>query len=780
VPDQPAVPDPHEKAHHGKLLVVGIGASAGGLEALSDLTQNVPVDSMAFVVVQHLSPRHESILPQLLSRSASLEVVTVADGMPLEPNKIFVIPPNTDLAVMQGVLHLVAPPTGRGPRMPIDFFFRAMAEDQGANAIGIVLSGTGSDGTFGLKAIKAAGGVTFAQEPTTAKYDGMPRSALASGAADFSLSPQEIGNELARIARQWSGPAAPISSKAPQQEQINKLFILLRAETGNDLTHYKTSTLERRIERRMLLNKIGTLEDYVKFVQSNRDELNTLYKDTLISVTNFFRDPEAYDALKRLVFPQILENKDPGQPVRIWVPACATGEEPYSLAMALLEYSEEVSREVKLQVFGTDIDDDAIQYARRGVYPANITLDVSPDRLDRYFVKKDGEYFVPRRIRDLVVFSKQNVLKDAPFSRIDLVSCRNLLIYLQPAAQKRVLRILHYATNPAGFLLLGTSETVADAPLLFTPLDRKFKVYARKTTAMQPGLDMPFSPPVGPNEGGRHTGPPRPNLSLQSVADRKVLDLYGPPGVLINDELEILQFRGHTGPFLDPAPGAATLNVLRVARFELHIELKSAIQQAQARGQRVTVEAHCPDGDKPGLVRIDVVPFQDPDTNARCMLVLFHRLPPPREIPVQPGDEADQVLTAGFTQRIDELEREVAATREFLQTTIEEKESTLEELKSANEELQSSNEELQSTNEELETSKEEMQSTNEELTTVNEELQNRMAELSQTNDDLHNVLAGVDNAVVIIGMDRKFAATPARPSGSSTSCPATSAARSVF
>jgi two-component system, chemotaxis family, CheB/CheR fusion protein len=747
------VPEP------GKFLVVGVGASAGGLEALGELTQNVPIDHMAFIIVQHLAPQHESVLPQLLARTSKVKVVTASDGITIEPNNVYVLPPNADLAVMHGVIHLIKPAGSSGPRLPIDYTFRTLAEDQGASAIGIVLSGTGSDGTFGLEAIKAAGGITFVQDPASARYDGMPRSALASGAADFCLTPQQIGEELARIAKL---PRVLRAAKEPApgphaQDQLGKLFLFIRSAFGNDLSSYKSATIDRRIERRMTLHKIARLEDYVSFVQSNQEELRALYKDMLITVTSFFRDPEVFEALKAKVIPELLAQRGQAAAFRVWVPACATGEEAYSFAICLLEFLADKGADTRVQIFGTDVDDDAIQHARRGVYPANIELDVSPDRLNRFFTKKDHEYTVSRRIRDMVVFSKQNILKDAPFSRIDLASCRNLLIYLQPASQKKVLRILHYALNPGGHLVLGTSESVGDAPDLFSLLDRKTKIYTKKNVAPQVGLESSFGTSPRGEPPQQPSAAPKPKLSLQTLVDRRVIELYGPPGVVVNEDLEIVQFRGHTGPFLDPVPGTATLNLLKLARFDLHIELKKALEKARSQYQRVTTEIRYLGDDKGSDLRLDVSPIQDPESNARCFVVLFDLLPPPRGGPAvsrATGGAGD--ATRVLRRRIEQLDRELALTKEFLQTTIEEKESTTEELKSANEELQSSNEELQSTNEELETSKEEMQSTNEELTTVNEELQNRMAELSQINDDLHNVLAGVDNAVIIVGMDLRI------------------------
>jgi len=750
----PQVPSA-EEVENREFLIVGIGASAGGLDALSELFRQLERDATAFIVVQHLAPDHESILTQLLSRITKLPVHTAANDMTIEPNHIYVIPPNANLAVLHGVIRLLPALDTHGPRLPVDYLFRSLAEDQGRFAVGIVLSGTGTDGTLGLKAIKAAGGYTFAQDPETAKYDGMPRSAITSGAADFSLAPKDIAVELSRISKRGFRPVDRTTELPRVQDQIAKLFVLIRAEFGNDLSQYKASTIDRRIERRMILHKLTRLEDYVRFVQQNRDELAALYKDILITVTSFFRDPAAFEALKSEVFPTLFEHKEPGRPIRAWVPGCATGEEAYSIAIALLEYCEAKNVEDRFQIFGTDIDDDAIETARRGVYPANIALDVSMERLTRFFTKREDSFVIARRIRDMLVFSHQNVLKDAPFSRMDFVSCRNLLIYLQPPAQKRVLHILHYSLNPTGYLLLGTSESIGDSAELFSPIDRKNKIYLRRNVPTQVAPEFRFGTPrLG--EPMRDTPMPRPTQNLQGMADRKVLELYGPPGVVVGPNMEVLQFRGRTGPFLEPAPGAASFNLLKIARYELHVDLKKAIQDASATQARVSPEVTYHENGKARVVTLDVVPLQDPESKSHCFLVLFVQAPEVKETAGADGAKETGAPSPQAAQRITALERELASTKEYLQTTIEEKESALEELQSANEELQSSNEELQSTNEELETSKEEMQSTNEELTTVNEELQNRMVELSQSNDDLHNVLAGVDNAMVIVGMDLRI------------------------
>jgi two-component system CheB/CheR fusion protein len=739
-----------------RFFIVGVGASAGGLEALSALLKGLSLDSMAIVIVQHLAPKYESVLPTLLSRSSEIAAVSVEDGMRVEPGHIYVIPPNTDLAILQGVLHLMPPPAGAGhrPRLPVDYFFRSLAEDQGSRAIGVVLSGTGSDGTLGLRAIKDAGGITFAQDPVSARYDGMPRSAIESGAADLALSPAAIADELARI-RTHPYLARPRAAPPAAQENVAKLIVLMRTAFGNDLTYYKPTTMDRRIERRMALHKIEKLADYVKFVQSSADELRLLYQDMLISVTSFFRDREPFEVLKSKILPRILETKEAGGPIRIWVPACSTGEEAYSIAIALLEVLDDRAQDFRLQVFGTDVDEASIQTARRGVFPPNIALDVSSERLQRFFVKKQNEYQVCRRIRDLVVFSNQNLIRDAPFSRLDVVSCRNLLIYLRPSMQKKVLRILHYALLPTGYLMLGTSETVGDLTDYFSLVDRKNKLYAKRQVAATAAFDVGFGVrrpealPSLPSSTARRSG-----VNLSGLADRKILEIYGPPGVVINEDLDVIQIRGRTRGYLEPMPGAPSFNVLRLARPDLHAELRRAIHEAKSTNRRATVEAQVKDGGVARAVTIEVLPLVDPETKVRCLMVLFQE--PTAESP--PGDVAPEApaRASAEEERTRELERDLLLTKEYLQSTIEELETANEELKSSNEELQSSNEELQSTNEELETSKEELQSSNEELTTVNDELQNRMSELQISNDDLHNVLAGIDSALIILGLDLRI------------------------
>ncbi len=736
----------------GGPIIVGVGASAGGLEALAALISNLVLDSMSFVVVQHLSPDYESALPTLLSRSSrNIPVVAASDGLKVEANHVYVIPPNADLGILHGVLQVITPPALPHPRLPIDYFFRSLAVDQGSRAMGVVLSGTGSDGALGLKSIKEAGGLTFAQEPSSAKYDGMPRAAIDSGVVDFTGTPAAIASELMFLGKH---PYHQATRNTPlrNQDGLARILLLIRSTFGNDLTYYKSATVERRLERRMALHKIEHVDDYAKLLQSNAQELRYLYKDMLIGVTNFFRDPEIFEALRRVVFPRIAETKKGNVPIRGWVPACSTGEEAYSIAMALVEFLEERGQPTRIQLFATDVDDDSILSARRGRYPQNIALDVSPVRLARFFVAQEDGYNVAREIRDMVVFSTHDVAKDPPFSRLDLVSCRNLLIYLQPVMQKKVLRIFHYALQPTGFLLLGNSESVGDAADLFSVVDARSKVYLPKTTALLSPIDVgPTARP--PSRVLQAGGRLRPIINIAQMAERKVLDLFGPPGVVINENLDVLHFRGRTSPYLEPPPGAATLNVLRMARPELHAGLRQAIEEALREDRHIKMACQVSDGGRLRPFTLEVIPIPEPETRTKCHLVLFHA----------PG-QADALTPAatlapspeGADPRSTALERELLVTKEYLQNAIEELEGTNEELQSAVEELQSANEELQSTNEELETSKEEMQSGNEELTTVNDELHHRMGELQQTYDDLTNVMNGVDNAVIIVGMDLRI------------------------
>ena len=731
--------------------VVGVGASAGGLEALETFLGRLPRTGMAFVVIQHLAPGKESHLPQILSRSTRLPVAPARDGLSVEADHVYVIPPGANLAIFGGKLHLMdvsTAPSGE-PMLPVDFFFSSLAKECGGRCMGVVLSGTGLDGTRGLQEIREAGGLTFAQDPATARFPAMPSSAAAG--ADAVLAPDAIADELVRISRH---PYLVRGGIRPQPEDaLKKLFFLIRSAYGTDISFYKYATVRRRIERRMALHKVERLEDYIQLVQSRPAEMKTLYRDLLINVTSFFRDVEPFTILRDIVFPRIIERKKSGESIRVWVPACSTGEEAYSIGICLLEALGDRAQEFRIQVFATDLDGEAIAQARQGLYPSTIGMDVSSERLRRFFSRRENSFQVGRRLRELVVFANHDLTRDASFSRLDLCSCRNLFIYLQGGLQKRALKVLHHALVPEGFLMLGTSETVGDAPELFTVFEKKNRIYVKRG-AVSTGL-LEIDGTVREHRRSRNEPPDplRPLANLQQLADRKVLERFGPAGVLVNDNLEVLQFRGRTGPYLEPQPGAATLNLLRLARPELHVELRSVIQRSLAENIPTTARhVGLRIGDKLHSLSIEVHPIRDAESGARSLLVLFREddgskpteEPPPATGPA-PGDG-----------RVEELERELAGTKAYLQSAVEELETSNEELKSANEELQSSNEELQSTNEELETSKEELQSSNEELSTVNDELQNRLEELSVSNDDLVNLLATVAPPVVMVSMDLRL------------------------
>ncbi len=754
----PADSDGAEASPAPACPIVGVGASAGGLEALTTLLRNITIDSLAFVIVQHLARDHESLLPEILGRSSHMPVLAIADGMRVEPNRVYVAPPNASVALLKGVFHLMSP----SAPLPIDSFFRSLAEDQGPRAIGVVLSGMGSDGAQGLREIKARGGLAFAQDPRSAKYDSMPSSAQETGVVDRILPPEGIASELMTVSKHPYLVLPPSAGPpASEREELGKVFILIRSAYGNDLSLYKASTINRRVARRMALHQIEHLRDYVRFLQDNRAELTALYRDVLISVTSFFRDVEPFEILERVILPRILERKGAAAPLRIWVPACASGEEAYSLGICVLELLEASAQGVRLQIFGTDVDEEAIGRARRGVYPPNIEADVSQQRLARFFVKTDEGYQVNRHLRDSIVFSVQNIAHDSPFSRIDLASCRNLLIYLQPALQKKVLGLLHCALVPDGVLLLGTSETVGDTADLFSLVDRKNKIYVKKNLPVTPAIDHRWPRDLARSAGpSAQEGERRGRPTAQQIADRKLVERYGPPSVLVSENLDVLQFRGDTGPYLSPSPGTATLNLLKLLRPELQVEVWRAAQQALASDTpsrvpplRLTYDG--PPGesrDRRRMVAVHVLPIHEPETRSRCLLMVFEDAGAAPESPSLPLAATG---TGVEEERVRELEQELEATKEYLQTTIEELETSNEELKSTNEELQSTNEELQSTNEELETSKEELQSTNEELSTMNDELQRRLADLARMSSDLDNLLVSLSEPVLIVDAERR-------------------------
>ncbi len=745
---QGASGDAPEQTGPADVTIVGVGASAGGLDALEVLLGRVSRGELAVVVVQHLSPDHVSSLPEILARATGMKVVEIEDGVLVERGHVYVAPPNVDVLLRNGHLRLNRPVDRTPPRHTIDVFLRSLAAERGRRAIGVVLSGAANDGTLGLRAIKEEGGITFAQEPSTAGARSMPQSALNAGVVDFCLTPAEIGDELMRLGIH---PYVALEHDLPlPADALATVFNKLRVAIGVDFAAYKRGTIERRLYRRLALLRLDTLESYVRYLDKNPSELGLLFGDLLIGVSSFFRDPDVFKALEERVLPALLEGRAAEVPLRVWVPGCATGEEAYSIAICALELLGEHAPAQPVQIFATDIDEAALDRARHAVYPKSIEAEVSTERLQRYFVVDERGYRVSRRIRDMVVFARHDLVRDPPFSRLDVISCRNVLIYLQPHAQRRVLRVFHYALNPGGALVLGLSESVSEADDLFSLADRKLKIYTKHNAHLGRAFD-PGALRAAALPRERHGGPAaqRTPLSVQQVADRRLLERYAPPGMLVTDTLEVVQLRGRTGPFLEPVPGVLSNQLLKLLRPELAPVARATVAasaksgtSASSRPVRMAV------GSDARSVVIDVMPVADTGGAAPCYLVLFRD--EPGGVAVEAGPPV------AVEAEVEALQRELAASKESLQTTIEELEVANEELQSANEELQSSNEELQSTNEELETSKEELQSTNEELTTVNDELQSRMTQLSITGDDLKNALATVSAALLFVGEDMRI------------------------
>ena len=745
--------------------IVGIGASAGGLAAFEAFFSGMPADAepgMAFVLVQHLAPDHKSILTDLVRRYTRMQVFEVEDGMAVRPNCTYIIPPNRDMALLNGALQLLAPSSPRGQRQPIDFFFRSLAQDQHERAICIVLSGTGSDGTLGVRAVKGEGGIVMVQEPASAEYDGMPRSVLGTGLADYQLPPAGMPAQLISYAARAFGktplPAAGMVSQA--DNLLGKIFILLRAQTGHDFSQYKPSTIHRRIERRMAVQQIETVDGYVKYLQQTPCEVEALFRDLLIGVTSFFRDKEAFKTLEETAIPRLLADKPADCAVRVWVPGCSTGEEAYSIAILIRERLAALKQNCTLQIFATDIDSQAIAAARAGSYPASVAADLSPERLARFFTVEPGGsvYRINKDVRDLMVFSEQDVIKDPPFSRLDLISCRNLMIYMGGELQKRLIPLFHYALKQGGQLFLGTSETVGDFGGLFDTLDRKAKLYQRKEDfngAQRAALSR-FLPPVTEVDSAHPRAAVKAGhpvkLPLQELTETALLQQVAPACALVDGNGDILYLHGRTGMYLEPSPGEAGINnILKMAREGLQPDLGMALHKAamtkevtRCRCQRVRTNGHFT------AVDLTVRPV-NPGPGAAAgplYLVILEAAPPAPETSRPPAGAAG--AGADSDARIAALKKELQAKDDYLQSANEELETSNQELKSSSEEMQSVNEELQSTNEELETSKEEMQSINEELSTVNSELQTKVGDLSRANNDMNNLLAGTGIATVFL------------------------------
>lgn len=756
-PEQPGGEDASsekEESAGASFPIVGIGASAGGLEAFERFFKAMPPDSgMAFVIVQHLDPTHRSILTDLVKKFTSMNVFEVQDDMLVEPDCVYVIPPNHDMAIRRGRLHLLEQATTLGRRLPIDFFFRSLAADQGANAICIVLSGTGTEGTLGLKAIKEWDGMVMVQSPDSAQYDGMPRSAVFTGLADFVLPPEKMPEQLTAYVRRTVTPEVRknhLQSAKPSALQLQKVLILLHAQTGHDFASYKQNTIIRRIERRMSVNQIDDMADYVRYLGENPSEVDTLFKELLIEVTNFFRDPEAFASLREKVIPQLFRERPPDSPIRVWVPGCSTGEEAYSIAMLLRDHMDEHRREYRPQVFATDIDRNAIEVGRSGTYTDSISADIPSESYHRFFLKEGHTFQVRKPIRDMLVFAVQSVIKDPPFSKLDLVSCRNLLIYMGSELQKRVLHIFHYALKPGGFLFLGSSESIGEFADLFSVVDRKWKIYERRGDVVRhPSVAGHLQQPV-PHLTSDLTDrevKPKEKISLREIAERTLLHFYAPAAAIINEKGEVLYIHGRTGKFLEPTQGEASMNIVAMAREGLKLELGAALRKAIMQKQEVRYEnLRVKTNGDVQYVDLTVRPLTEPPSTQGLLLVMFDEHPAPLSTDAAVLFEAPEEAR----RRIAELEQELNSTREYLRTTVVELETSNEELKSANEELQSANEELQSTNEEVETSGEELQSVNEELMTVNAELETKLEELSRANSDLNNLLTSTDIGTIFL------------------------------
>jgi chemotaxis methyl-accepting protein methylase/PAS domain-containing protein len=736
--------------------VVGIGASAGGLEALEQFLKNVPEKcGMAYVVIQHLNPTLKGALPELLQRATGMKVFEVTDRMQVKPDSVYVIPPNKDLSILHGVLYLFEPKAPRGLRLPIDSFLRSLAEDQQESSIGVILSGMGSDGTIGLRAIKEQGGLALVQEPASAKFDSMPRSAIAEGLADIVAPVGELPGKILDYLRH----ASTVLKKEAQGEvedwtSLEKILLLLRAKTGHDFAQYKQNTLCRRIERRMGIHQIDRTDAYIRFLQTNPQELELLFKELLIGVTCFFRDPAAWEQLKVEIIPDLLRSRPSGSTMRAWSVGCSTGEEAYSLAMIFKEALEQVRPDVhfKMQIFATDLDRDAIDKARQAVYPANIVADVSPERLRRFFVQEATGYRIGKEIREMVTFATHNVIMDAPFTKLDILICRNLLIYLRAEVQKLVLPLFHYSLNPGGIMFLGSAETADSFSDLFQALNLKLRLFRRRESVVSArlnGFPSSFATPLP--EMPMELTSVKPAANLQFLAHQLLLQHFSPPAVLVSEKGDILYINGRTGKYLEPAAGKANWNIFAMARDGIRFELGSAFQKVNREKGSVTIKG-LKVGTNGGTQMVDVTvkAIEEPVALQGMVMIVFADAPMPPAMKKPSSTKKGTVVNA----RVVELEQELKQVREDLLTIREE-------MQSSQEELKSTNEELQSTNEELITSKEEMQSLNEELQTVNAEQQSKMNELARTNNDMRNLLNSTEIVTVFLDNDlnvRRFTA----------------------
>jgi two-component system CheB/CheR fusion protein len=725
--------------------IIGIGASAGGLEALDLFLKNVPEGSnMAFVIVQHLDPTYKGIMVELLQRATAMKVMQTKDRTLVKPNCVYVIPPNKNMSILHGVLHLLDFTAPRGLRLPIDFFFRSLADDQRKRSFGVILSGMGTDGTLGIKAIKEKDGVVFVQEPSSAKFDGMPKSAIDSGLADIVAPVEELPGKIIGFIKHVPHIAKQGHSDDDKANSaMEKIIILLRSQTGQDFSLYKKNTVYRRIERRMGIHQIDKIANYVRYLQEHPQEIEILFNELLIGVTNFFRDPEMWEELKNKVLPSLLAERSHSQTLRAWVPGCSTGEEAYSLVIIFKEFIEELkpSGNITLQIFATDLDRSAIEKARIGFYPENIVTDVSPARLKRFFIKKERGYEISKAIREMVIFAPQSIIMDPPFTKLDILSCRNLLIYMTTELQKKLIPLFHFTLNPGGILFLGSAETPGSFTNLFKQVKSKSTIYRRLENALLYDVfDFPSSFVRTRKAEQQQTNLLKPTANIQSLADQLLLQTYSPAAILTNNSGDIIYISGRTGRYLEPAIGKANWNIFAMAREGLRQELTRAFQKALRNKETVKI-TNVIVGTNGGTQALDltVQPINEPETLTGMVMIVFTEL---TSLPEKKVSGKEKQIPAG-TARAKDLELELKHTRQ-------ENQSIREEIQTSQEELQSTNEELQSTNEELVTSKEEMQSMNEELHTINHELQSKVDELTLINNDVKNLFDSTDIAILFL------------------------------
>ena len=740
---------PTTSAH---LRIVGLGASAGGLEALRAFFGSMPAKTgLSFVVVVHLDPTHESLMPELLAKSTTLAVREAQDRQPVEADHVYIIPPNRALTIEQGLVRVREVADRRGLRGSIDHFFRSLADDQHDGAIGVILSGTGTEGTVGLRAIKAEGGMVMAQAPDTASQSGMPSSAIATGLVDFVLPPEQMPKALLAYVQHMRihRAATRASSDAKPLNGLHGILEVLRARTKYDFRGYKKGTLQRRVERRMALHHIPSVDTYVDFLRAHPAEADQLFKDLLIGVTSFFRDPPAFEELATKVLAALVKQADVETPIRIWVPGCATGEEAYSVAIVAAEQVAAAQSACRVQVFATDIDDDALEIARGGVYPESIALDVTPERLKRFFTRYDHRYAIVKSIRESVVFAAQNVISDPPFSKLDLVSCRNVLIYLEPAVQEHLMTVFHFALNPGGYLFLGNAESIRVHEERFSPVSTDARIFRRLGTAKHTPLKFPLPLHV-PVDAHHVAAPAMPESTVTTLANHALLEHLAPAAVVVRQNGQIVHFFGAMDRYINLPSGEATLDVLSLARDPLKPAFRAALHDAVRRNRETVLETlHSKRGRHRTTLRITARPLDGSRATERLWLMIFEELP----LPAGPAAQRPKGKTREFVRH---LETELRTTKREQHRLVVQLENSNEELKAAHEEVLSMNEELQSTNEELVTSKEELQSMNEELTTLNSQLQEKVQEVSAVNDDLANLLVSTDIATVFVDKELRL------------------------